>query len=851
MLVSLRWLRDYVDVPWTPAELAERLTSIGLEVKEMRELKPRFSGVVVGQVQELYRHPQADHLWIARVLVGEPGAAAKTVTLVTGATNLSVGDKVPVALPGAQLWGGATGEECVTIGPHEFVGVRSEGMLCSEAELQVGEDAGGIMILPSDVAIGQPLAEALALEDTILDLEIYANRADLTSVIGVAREVSALTGNPLRRPPLHLTVAGAGTSSAARPAPLPVAVDVQVQDPDLCPRYLATLALNVRVGPSPAWLASRLRAVGVRPINNVVDVTNFVMCETGQPLHAFDLRRIAQQTIIVRRAWAAEKLTTLDGQERELTPDMLVIADPEKALALAGVMGGLNSEIEADTTEVLLEAATFQAAIIRRGALSLGLRTEASARFEKGLDPNLPAVAAARALELLAQVAGASIPEGWVDRYPHPLRPWMIPFRPERINRLLGSDIPPAEMVAILQRLSFTVKMGPGATPQAPAAAAEASAVRGAGASSAAAAAGVVVVPTFRADVTREADLAEEIARFWGYDRLPETMPAGPTQPGGQSAGATLADRIRALLVSQGLSEVITYSFISPRCWDQLYLPPDHPWRRAIPIQNPLSDERSILRTCLLPGLLEVAVRNSNRQQEASWIFEIGTIFIPYELPLVRQPQERPHLGILLVGPADQASEAQDWSRRWPAADLFDLKGDLEQLFERLGAQASFEPVDGSMPFHPGRTMRLVAEGKELGIAGELHPDVLDAWELPGRTVVAELDLEQLFAVTHETRRSQPLPRFPSIRRDLALLVPTGLPAAQVVETIRQAAGLLLRSVRLFDVYEGPQVPAGHRSMAYALEFRADERTLRDEEVDGRIAEVEAALQAKNVQVRK
>ena len=845
MLVSYRWLRDYVDIDVEPARLAEVLTSIGLKVESVTPRRASFQGVVVGRVEQITPHPDADHWLVVEVDLGRgrglPGASAivsERVNVVTGATNLKVGDRVPVALPGATLAGR-------TISAVDFRGVRSQGMLCSEAELEVGDDESGIMVLPPDAPLGEEVSSVLWLDDTIIELEVYANRPDLWSMIGVAREVAAWLGRPWRRPQPAPAVRGARGGKEGE-----IPVEVRVLAPELCPRYLATMATGVTIGPSPLWLVQRLRAAGMRPINNVVDITNFVMLETGQPLHAFDAREIRQGTVVVRRARTGEQFVTLDGAEHTLDENVLVIADPERAVALAGIMGGANSEIRPDTRDVLLEAATFHAATVRRGAIRLGLRTEASARFEKGLDPNLPSLAAARALELMAKWAGATIVEGWVDHYPHPVEPWKVRFRPARVNGLLGSHLPAAEMQRLLARLEISLEPAEG--------------------TGSAAKEFVATVPTFRPDLSREADLAEEVARFWGYDRLPETFPPGPVRQGRQSPRQELADRVRQLLVAQGLSEVITYSFISPRHWDRLRLGHQHPWRASAPIQNPLSEERSVLRTSLLPGLLEIAARNRTRQEPACWIFEIGAVFLPKSLPLDEPPAEPLHLGLLLSGPADEAAGALDWTRRMPAADVFDLKGVLESLAERLHFQVRMLPSEEYPWLHPGRSASILvapfsgeenanqkATGngeapaeKKIGYLGELHPEVIGSYDLPGRPVVAELDLEVLLAVARALPRHRALPEFPAVFRDLALLVPQSVPAAEVERVIRNAAGPYLRELRLFDVYEGKQVPAGMRSLAYALEFRSDRGTLREEEVEERMEQVAGALQLLGVSLR-
>jgi len=790
---------DYVDIPWPVEELADRLTMAGVLVEGLEPLAPReLASLVVGRVESIERHPAADSLFVCGVDVG-----GGVRTVVTGATNLRVGDRVPVALPGSVLPGGRRIEAA------EFRGVLSEGMLCSEKELQVGDDADGIWVLPADAKLGAPLLEALGLDDTVLHLEIYPNRPDCLSVIGVAREVAALTGGRLRLPSLHVDEEQEAAEAAA----------VEVAAPDLCPRYTARVMRRLAVAPSPAWLQQRLRVAGMRPINNVVDITNFVMWEWGQPLHAFDYDQLAGGRIVVRRARPGERLVTLDGVERELDSDMLVIADAERAVGVAGVMGGGNSEVTGATTSVLLESANFQAASVRRTARRLGMRTEASHRFEKGLDPNAAAAASLRAAQLMQELAGARVLRGLVDVYPQPVAPHTVVCRPERLRRLLGADISDDQIAAYLQSLELSV-------------AREGERF-------------VVTVPTFRQDIQQEADLAEEVARLYGYDRVPESWPGGTAQVGGQAAPLPLLDRVRDVLVAQGLLECITYSFVHPATADKLRWSADDPRRLAIPLRNPLSEDYAVMRTSLIGGLLETAARNRSRGVRSVHLFEVGAVYQPKSLPLTELPEERRRVGILMMGPLPR----KQWGSHAGETTFFHLKGAVETLLAGLGVEGAFAP-SSDPSLHPGRQATVIVDGEAAGILGEVHPAVADGYDLgETRVYVAELELSVLEKAQPGIPRYRQLPRFPAVERDIALLVPKAVPAERVAACIREAAGALLEELVLFDVYEGPQVAAGHRSLAYAMTLRAADRTLTDAEANAVVAAVEEAL-AQELDVR-
>ena len=793
MRVSYRWLMDYVDIPWPVEELADRLTMAGVKVEALERLAPpELVGIVVGEVRQIERHPAADNLLVCQVDVGKGRH-----TVVTGATNLKVGDRVPVALPGSVLPGGRR-IEAVT-----FRGVLSEGMLCSEAELEVGDDADGIWVLPPDVPIGKSVLDALGLDDTVLHLEIYPNRPDCLSVIGVAREVAALAGTRLRLPEMAVREVDESVLQLAA---------VEVADTDLCPRYTARVMRQVRIAPSPAWVVQRLKVAGMRPINNVVDITNLVMWEWGQPLHAFDYDQLTGGRIVVRRARPGERLVTLDGVERTLDADMLVIADAERPVGVAGVMGGGNSEVTEATTTVLLESANFHPVSVRRTARRLGLRTEASHRFEKGLDPNLAAVASLRAAQLMQELAGAQVLAGVVDVYPRPVAPRTVSCRPERIRSLLGTDLSDERIAAYLQSLELSVQR-------------EGERL-------------LVTVPTFRPDIQQEADLAEEVARLYGYDRLPEALPGGTSQVGGQRQPLPLLDRVREVLVAMGLLECMTYSFVHPATADRLRWAQDDPRRQCIPLRNPLSEEYAVMRTSLVGGLLETAARNRSRGVRAVHLFEIGAVYLPKSLPLTELPDERRKVGILMMGPLPQ----EQWGGRVGEATFYHLKGAVERLLAALRLAGAFAPSEDPT-LHPGRQAVVMVGGQAAGVLGEVHPLVAEAYDLgEARVYVAELDVHVLAAAAPAGVRYRPLPRFPAVDRDIALLVPKAVTAEAVTACIRGAAGEMLEDIVLFDVYEGPQVAAGHRSLAYALTLRAPDRTLTDEEANAIVTRVEEAL---------
>ncbi|NMB45004.1 MAG: phenylalanine--tRNA ligase subunit beta [Firmicutes bacterium] len=793
MRVSYDWLQEYVDVDIEVPKLAELLTLSGSEVESTGPVGNNLDErIIVGQITELKLHSDGKLLTATIDIDGE------SLTVVTGAPNVAVGQKVALALVDSVLPGGQTIE---TI---SFGGVKSYGMLCSEQELALGDDASGILVLPTDTPVGIPLGEALALDDMIIDLEIYPNRPDCLSVIGIAREVAAITGNPLRFP--DVTVKEAGPS-------IEELTSITVEDTTLCPFYSARVIRNIKVGPSPLWLQRRVAAGGMRPINNVVDITNFVLLEMGQPLHAFDYDRLAENRVVVRQARPGEGITTLDQETRVLDPETLVIADAQKPVCIAGIMGGANTEVNSETNDILLEAAIFEGVNIRRTSRRLGLRSEASARFERGLDPAGVTRALDRAAQLLAEIAGGEICEGTIIVTDLQLQEQVVTLRPSRCNKLLGADIPRDDMIRILRSLQFGVR-DKGEQLE-------------------------VTVPSHRLDIEVEADLIEEVARLYGYDRITSTLPQGIAQ-GGENYRLQITDLIRTVLVGAGLTEIMTYSFDSPVSYEKLRLPENHEFRQAVTIQNPLTEDWSILRTSLAPHLLEVLQHNAQRQHSDLQIFEIGSVYVPDRLPLDKQPEERLSLGIALMG-----EYPREWGYAPRTADFFDLKGLVEVVFDKLGLSCEWE--NGESPaLHPGRCAAIKLGDTQVGIIGEVHPAVSGNWELPSKAYIAELSLESIIPHVSAHKRVDRLPRYPAVARDLALLVPDTIPAQRILEVMHAAGGDLVKQITLFDVYEGRQIPFGYRSLAYSILYQAADRTLTDGEVeaveDGIITHLETEL---------
>ena len=791
MDLSRRWLNEFVPVDVSDKEFDEAMTLSGSKVEVTSVEGREIENVVVGRVLSIVRHEDSDHMWVCQVDVGE----AEPVQIVTGAQNVHQGDLVPVAKAGSTLPGG------VHIEAGALRGVASNGMLCSYKELGMTDNdwphsiVDGIFLLESDPDLkarglqpGQDIRTAIGLDDHVVEFEITPNRPDCLSVIGLAREAAATFGRPLT---LHDPVVKAEGQGV-----LTDLLDVETPADDLCPRYTARMVRNVRIAPSPLWMRERLRASGVRPINNIVDITNYVMLEYGQPMHAFDYRYVKGGRIVVRRAQDGEELTTLDGSVRKLTSAMLVIADEDRAVGLAGIMGGENSEIVADTVDVVFESANFNGTCIRRTALALGMRTEASAKFEKGLDVlnTLPAVD--RACELVELLGAGEVVPGVIDILNHVPQPTVLPLEPDKINALLGTDIEAEEMRRILRSLDFGVDGD------------------------------AVTVPSWRGDVLRMNDLAEEVARFHGYNEIPNTLQRGETTRGGYSRAQKLEQKLGAVCRSMGCDEIITYSFISPTWYDKIRWAADDPRRQSFKIMNPLGEDTSIMRTTVLPSLLEILARNYNYRNKAARLYELGRVYLPREDGMADEPKI---LSLGLYGAGET---------------LFTLKGAVETLLDSIrAADVRFVAETADPSYHPGRCARVLVRGEEIGVLGQIHPLVAANYGVDTELYCAELRFDALLAAMGPDPEYVPLPKFPAVTRDIAVLVDASVPVGALEGTISDAAAGLLREVSLFDIYTGENLPAGKKSVAFNLVLRADDRSLTAQEADDEVGIILARLE--------
>ena len=778
MNVTLNWLKTYIDFEFSLNELAERLTMLGVEVEAIKQLGTGLDGIVVGRVDVVGRHPNADKLVLCQVDVGE----AESLQIVCGAPNVREGMFAPVATIGATLPIG------LTIKSAKLRGEISQGMLCSEKELGLSEDAAGLMELSADISVGTPLTEALRLDDVMFELEVTPNRPDCLSLIGVAREIRAETGNPLKLPHVDLE---------ENETDIRDLTSVTIDAPDLCPRYAARVIQGVKVAESPAWLQQRLESVGVGVVNNIVDVTNFVLMEYGQPLHAFDYHKLSENRIVVRRAADDERLTTLDEVDRELTTDTLVIADAEKPVALAGIMGGYDSEITETTCDVLLESAYFNPSSIRATAKALGINTEASYRFERGADPGAVLTALDRAAQLIAELAGGTVCKGTVDVYPgeEPLRE--IQFRPDRVNFVLGTELEATEMEQILSRLGFDVE-------------ASGSAYQ-------------VTIPTFRSDITREIDLIEEIARVYGYDNIPTTLPKGDIPVPASDPKVEVRRCLKHFLLAAGMMEAVNYSFCDPNCFGKIRLASDNPLRDAVPLRNPLSPEMSLLRTTLIPGLLENTQHNRNHQINTIGLFEIGGVFVRDG-----DQKEPERIAGILAGQIGDGI----YGNPYRSPDFFDIKGLVEGMLEVCGITEYTLQKTDVPTFHPGRNAAVLLGEKPVGTFGEAHPVVLENYDLPYKAYLFEFDLEALVDVAVFAKSFEPISIYPKVERDLAIVLDKMVLSNMPIELIYTTGGEWVESVRLFDVYEGEQVPEGKKSLAYTIVYHSANETLTDKAVN-------------------
>ena len=794
MNVSIKWLKDYVDFDLSPEALGERLLMLGMEIESIKQLGEGLDRVVVGRINTVDKHPKADKLVLCNVDVGS-GTDAQ---IVCGAPNAREGLVAPVALVGAELPNG------LTIKRAKIRGEESQGMLCSEQELAISEEASGLMELPHDTQIGASIIETLGLDDVVLELEITPNRPDCLSMIGVAREISVAAGNPLKLPEVNVQQEMTDINNLT---------SVTIEAPDLCPRYAARVIRGVKIAPSPDWLQCRLEAIGIGTINNIVDITNYVLMEYGHPLHAFDYHRLAENRIVVRRAEPGEKLKTIDAEERELTPDMLVIADAENPVALAGVMGGFDSEITDQTVDVLLESAYFHPPSIRKTSKTLGMHTEASHRFERGADPEGVIPALNRAAQLIAEIAGGEICSGIVDAHPGKREATNIKFRPERANFVLGTEISEDQMRDILTRLGFTVSD-----------------------------AFEVTAPTFRPDVSQEIDLVEEIARVYGFNNIPTTLPRGDIPIPQVDPKEDLRERVKTYLLQCGMMEAMNYAFYHPDVFDRIRLESTNPLRQAVQIANPLSEDQSIMRTTLLPSLLANAQRNRNHQINDVQFFECSKVFIPNGTD--EYPNEPERVAGIIAGNLG----AGVYGDPLRPADFFDIKGVIEGMLDRCGISDYAITHTDHPAFHPGRRAEIHIDDKTLCVLGEVHPEVLGNYDLPHKAYLFELDFEKLIDAVKPVKQFEPIPIYPSVNRDLAIVLDAETPASRPTEIIKSAGGELISGLHLFDVYTGEQVPEGKKSLAFAIEYRSTTETLTDEIVDrvhgGILARLEQELGA-------
>ncbi|MCX7883683.1 MAG: phenylalanine--tRNA ligase subunit beta [Caloramator sp.] len=768
MKVPYKWLCEYVNLDKNINEVADALTISGSKVEEVIEFGKEIDKVVTGKIIKTEKHPDADKLTICKVDVKD-----EVIQIVTGASNIKEGDIVPVALHGSSLPGG------VKIKRGKLRGVESNGMLCSEVELGIANENSvhGIMILKEDTPIGEDIKKILGLEGGIIDFEITSNRADCFSVYGIAREAAATFDKELKK---------IETSFNETDESINDYLSVEVKS-SLCRRYAARMIKDVKIGPSPEWMQEKLRQCDIRPINNIVDITNYVMLELGQPMHAFDYRYIKGKKIIVRTAQDDEKFKTLDGVERNLNSSMLVIADGERPIGIAGVMGGENSEIKEDTTEVIFECANFDGTNVRLTSKKLGLRTDASSKFEKDIDPNLIDIALNRACHLVELLGAGKVAKGVIDIYENKVVPYTLEVSPQWINNFLGVNIQKERMKKILENLEMKVK-GDDVFK--------------------------IEVPTFRQDVKIKEDVAEEIIRIYGYDKIPVKKILGETVEAQWTLEQMLIKKVKNVMVFCGLYEAMTYSFTSPKVFSLINLPENHELRNTVNILNPLGEDFSIMKTTGIPSILECLGRNYKRDNKEAKLFEITKVYIPSGNNL---PNEYDKLIIGMYG----------------KVDFFDLKGVIENLLNILGIdKAEFEREENNSIFHPGRTANLIVRKKNAGVLGEIHPDVAENYEIEDRAYIAEIDLKTLFEAAKNEKRYKPLPKFPAISRDIAMLVDENISVSELEKVILREGKELIESVKLFDVYKGKQIPEGLRSLAFSLTFRAEDRTLKDEEVN-------------------
>ena len=814
MKASLQWMNEYVplDLNRPAQELADELTQAGIPVEEVLSMDPGLKKIYTGKIVEITKHPDADKLQVCQVQCLSEDGEEITKQIVTAATNVAVGQIVPVAYHKSRL---ADGTE---IKKGKLRGVVSEGMFCSVAEFGISsdlvrpEEAQGIYIFPEGTPIGLDIKEALMLDDTVYEFELTANRADCFSMVGLSREFGIMTNQKALFPVIMVNENGESIEGKA---------SVAIEAHDLCTRFTSRLVTNVTIEPSPLWMQNRLRNSGIRPINNVVDVTNYVMLELGQPMHAYDYDCVADHTLIARRAKAGETLTTLDGNERELNESMLIIADTKGPIGVAGVMGGLTSEVTDKTTNVLFEAAVFNGPSIRRTSKALGMRSEASGRFERGVNHKYTAYAIDRAAQLLQQICpSCKVSVGVIDVYPEPVEQRTVNFTAEQINDYLGTSIEKDRMVDILTKLEFGITES-GDTIEA-------------------------LVPTWRDDVTGMPDIAEEVARIVSYDNIVPTIPVAILSSGGMTPKKALTKEVTHYLAHAGLSQIITFSFMHKDGLTNMMLPEGDSRYTAIPILNPISEEFPYMRTTLVPAVIEAAKRNIAQQNKDLWLFETANVYEPKALPLTEVPHERPMACGIMMGKVTEAA----WNQAQRDTDFYDVKGVVDGLLAKLGlTQYDIQPSSESY-YHPGVSAHYTVNGVTIANYGELHPQVVKNFDLSGKVYMFEIDLEAVLSIIVPPFRYQSFSKFPGTSRDLAIVAPVSVTSGDIVALIKEHGGEYLESVSIFDVYEGEHIEAGYRSLAYNLQFRSMEGTLNDEDIDGAIQAIIDALATKNCKLR-
>lgn len=806
MDTSLSWIKAYVpDLDVTAQEYTDAMTLSGTKVEGYRALDADLEHIIIGQILKIERHPDADKLVVCQVDIG--GEAP--VQIVTGAPNVEEGQKVPVVLDGGRVAGGHDGKMTpggIKIKKGKLRGVESNGMMCSIEELGQTRELfpeapeNGIYIFPQDVTVGESAIKALGLDDVIFEYEVTSNRVDCYSVIGIAREAAATFRKPFIPPKVRVKGSGGNVNDYIR---------VDVKDADLCPRYCARVVKNIKLAPSPKWMQRRLAVNGIRPINNIVDITNYVMEEYGQPMHAYDLDTIAGNQILVRRAEKNEKFVTLDGQERTMDDSVLMICDGEKAIGIAGIMGGENSMITDSVKTMLFEAACFDGVNIRLSAKKVGLRTEASGKFEKGLDPNNAQAAIDRACQLIEELGAGEVVDGMVDVYTGIKEPVRVPFDAEKINSLLGTDITKEQMLSYLHMVELEYDQQ---TEE-------------------------ILVPTFRQDVLRLADLAEEVARFYGYDNIPTTLPTGEATTGKLPFKLRVEAAARDIAEFCGFSQGMTYSFESPKVFDKLLLEEEDPLRRAITISNPLGEDFSIMRTTSLNGMLTSLATNYNRRNKNVRLYELGNIYVAEELPLAGLPDERMQFTLGMYG----------------EGDFYTMKGVVEEFFDKIGLHKKevYDPKAGKPFLHPGRQANIIYDGKTVGYLGEVHPAVADTYGIGERAYVAVLDMPSIEPFATFDRKYEGIAKYPAVNRDISMVIPKSVLAGQIEEIIENKGGSYLESCQLFDVYEGAQIKKGYKSMAYSIVFRAKDKTLEEADVASAMKRILKGLEALDAELRQ